>query len=196
MLEHVSAQFPCGRMTAVLGKSGSGKTTMFQVLLKQHPYSGTIKIDGLDLRRIKEKTLFSKMGTVFQNPGNQFISQNVLEEVASSLRLWKKPETDATELLECYGLWQYRKYSPYMLSQGQQRRLAVLSVLCGGQHILLLDEPTYGQDPASTEAIMKQLRLKIEQEQLTVVMITHDEDLAKNWADRCYRLADRRLYEA
>lgn len=195
LLECASAQFPKGCITAILGESGSGKTTLFQTILKQHPYTGSIEIEGKDLSKIKEKTLFSQIGVVFQNPGNQFITQNVLEEVNSSLRLWRKKETDTQGLLESYGLWQYRNYSPYMLSQGQQRRLAVLSVLCGGQKILLLDEPTYGQDAASTAAIMAQLRSKMEREDLTVVMITHDEALAKTWADRCYRLENRRLYE-
>ena len=194
LLEHAFAAFPKGRMTAILGESGSGKTTTFQALLKQHPYTGTIEVNGRELRQIKEKKLFSQIGVVFQNPGNQFITQNVLEEVSTSLRLWKQ-SADPQHLLEEYGLWQYRNYSPYMLSQGQQRRLAVLSVLCGGQQILLLDEPTYGQDAASTAAIMTQLRSKMEIEGLTVVMITHEEDLAGCWADCCYRLADRRLYE-
>jgi energy-coupling factor transport system ATP-binding protein len=82
-----------------------------------------------------------------------------------------------------------------MLSQGQQRRLAVLSVLAGKQKILFLDEPTYGQDYRSTEAIMEQLRRKVEKEHLTVVFITHDVELARHWADKIYRLEDRRLVD-
>ena len=75
-----------------------------------------------------------------------------------------------------------------MLSQGQQRRLAVLSVLLGDQKILLLDEPTYGQDLSSTEAIMRQLEAKIENEGLTVIFITHDGELAEKWADDIVRI--------
>ena len=65
-------------------------------------------------------------------------------------------------MLDLYGLKRYRNYSPYMLSQGQQRRLAVLSVLAGQQRILLLDEPTYGQDYRSSQAMMSQIREKAE----------------------------------
>lgn len=82
-----------------------------------------------------------------------------------------------------------------MLSQGQQRRLAVLSVLAGGQELLLLDEPTYGQDSRSVNAIMEHLREKVEQEGLTVIFITHDTELAAAWADKIYRLEDTMLVE-
>lgn len=194
LVESGNAVFPKGSMSVIMGESGCGKTTTFLSLLKQHPYEGIIEIDGCDLKSIKPKAMFGKVGVVFQNPANQFITQNVLQEVQASLRLWKRQE-DAKALLEDYGLWQYRNYSPYMLSQGQQRRLAVLSVLAGGQEILLLDEPTYGQDGRSTAVMMEQLRRKIDQG-LTVICITHDEALAKTWADRVYRLEGRRFYEA
>ena len=194
LLEHCGASFPEGCMTAIVGESGSGKTTLFLSLLRQHPYEGTITVNGIDLRKIREKHLFSQMGVVFQNPGNQFITQNVLQEVHRSLRIWKR-QGDAEKLLEEYGLCPYKKYSPYMLSQGQQRRLAVLSVLAGGQKILLLDEPTYGQDRATIRTMMEQLKEKTRQG-LTVIFITHDEPLAKTWADKIYRLEGRALCEA
>ena len=82
-----------------------------------------------------------------------------------------------------------------MLSQGQQRRLAVLSVLAGGQKILLLDEPTYGQDAHSTNTIVAQLRHKTENENLTVILTTHDESTANRWADKIYRWEDKTLHE-
>lgn len=194
LLEQANADFPKGKLSMILGDSGSGKTTTFLSLLKQHPYLGTVRINGRELRKIRQRELFSQVGVVFQNPGNQFITQNVLQEVQTSLKIWKK-EADAEKLLEDYSLWQYRKYSPYMLSQGQQRRLAVLSVLCGGQKILLLDEPTYGQDSGSTAVIMEQLQRGMENG-LTVICITHDEDLAHCWADKIYRLEGRKLHEA
>ena len=190
LLSHATASFPKGAITAILGQSGCGKTTLFQALLKQHPYEGNIFIHGENLRKIRTGRLFSQMGIVFQNPGNQFITRNVLQEIAVSLG-----QGDAEAILEEYGLKRYRKYSPYMLSQGQQRRLAVAAVLAGGQKILLLDEPTYGQDRASVRTIMEQLRKKTEQG-LTVIFITHDEILAKTWADKIYRMEGEKLYEA
>ncbi|MCC8106376.1 MAG: energy-coupling factor ABC transporter ATP-binding protein [Clostridiales bacterium] len=201
LLSHVDVDFPKGAMTAVLGPSGSGKTTTFLSVLKQHPYEGSILIDGTDLSRIKKKELFAKAGIVFQNPGNQFITQNVTEEVKSSIRIWNNDLSDeqcekqALALLKEYGLERYHRYSPYMLSQGQQRRLAVLSILAGRQQILFLDEPTYGQDYRSTMVIMDQLSRKVKDDGLTVVFITHDQELAEVWADKIYQLQGQRLVE-
>ncbi|MBR1456538.1 MAG: ATP-binding cassette domain-containing protein [Oscillospiraceae bacterium] len=201
LLRQASADFPRGCMTAVLGPSGSGKTTTFLAALKQYPYTGTILLNGRDLSRLRPRELYQQMGIVFQNPSNQFITQNVEEEICASLRVWDRqmPEEAcrqrADQLLESYQLGRYRKYSPYMLSQGQQRRLAVLSVLAGGQKLLLLDEPTYGQDDRSSRAVMQQLRQKIEDEGLTVIFITHDRALAAVWADRIYELCGQKLVE-
>jgi len=201
LLEHADAEFPRGCMTAVLGASGSGKTTAFLAALGRHPYTGTIEINGADLRTIRRKALCRQVGIVFQNPGNQFITQNVTEEIRASLRIWNGGLDDAQlaqrtqALLDGFQLGGCRRYSPYMLSQGQQRRLAVLSVLCGGQKLLLLDEPTYGQDERSAMAILRQLRQKVEREGLTVVFITHDRALAAAWADKLYLLRDRRFAE-
>lgn len=188
-------------MTAVLGPSGTGKTTTFLSVLKQHPYTGRILFQGRDIAKMKSKELYRHIGIVFQNPANQFVTQNVEDEVCVGLRLWEPGLSDeacrqrAEELLDRYGLKRQRRYSPYMLSQGQQRRLAVLSVLAGGQELLLLDEPTYGQDARSVNAIMEHLREKVEQEGLTVIFITHDTELAAAWADKIYRLEDTALVE-
>jgi len=201
LLWDAEAAFPSGCMTAVLGPSGSGKTTAFLAALGQHPYEGVIRIHGTDIHKMKKKELYKEVGIVFQNPANQFITQNVEEEVRASIRVWDKGLSDAEcsaraeEELAGFGLLPYRRYSPYMLSQGQQRKLAVLSVLAGGQSVLFLDEPTYGQDCRSTASIMTTLRKKVDAENLSVIFITHDRELADAWADRIYCLEDQRLVE-
>lgn len=201
LVQNTDADFPAGCMTAVLGSSGTGKTTTFLSVLRQHPYTGQILFQGRDIEKMKLKELYRHIGIVFQNPANQFVTQNVEDEVCVGLRLWEPGLSDeacrqrAEELLDRYGLKRQRRYSPYMLSQGQQRRLAVLSVLAGGQELLLLDEPTYGQDSRSVNAIMEHLREKVEQEGLTVIFITHDTELAAAWADKIYRLEDTMLVE-
>ena len=201
LVQNTDADFPAGCMTAVLGPSGTGKTTTFLSVLRQHPYTGQILFQGRDIEKMKLKELYRHIGIVFQNPANQFVTQNVEDEVCVGLRLWEPGLSDeacrqrAEELLDRYGLKRQRRYSPYMLSQGQQRRLAVLSVLAGGQELLLLDEPTYGQDSRSVNAIMEHLREKVEQEGLTVIFITHDTELAAAWADKIYRLEDTMLVE-
>ncbi|MBQ6470101.1 MAG: ABC transporter ATP-binding protein [Lachnospiraceae bacterium] len=201
LLENASAVFKKGTLNAILGESGSGKTTTFLSLLKQHPFSGTILLNGKTTGKMKKKELYRQIGIVFQNPANQFITQNVLEEVTEGIRIWhprlseEAVRKEAEELLERYGLSGKTRYSPYMLSQGQQRRLAVLSVLSGGQQILLLDEPTYGQDYRSTAAIMEHLAAKVREEGLTVIFITHDRTLAGVYADKVYELRSRKLAE-
>jgi len=201
LLSGANASFPRAGMTAVLGPSGSGKTTCFLAALKQHPYTGRIVFDGRELQAFRPRELYRRMGIVFQNPANQFITQNVLEEISTSLRVWNSRLTEAeckqraVTLLESFGLGRCQRYSPYMLSQGQQRRLAVLAVLAGGQKLLLLDEPTYGQDDRSTASIMTLLRQRVDTEGLTVIFITHDRQLAAAWADKVYELREQQLVE-
>lgn len=194
LLAEAKAVFYRSQITAVLGPSGAGKTSLFYTLLGRSPYSGSIRLNGRELRTIKRRSLYKELGMVFQNPGSQFITQNVLEEITQSLRLWSRPG-DPKALLETIGLGSCKNYSPYMLSQGQQRRLAVLSMLAGGQSILLLDEPTYGQDEHSVRTLMDQLVQRVEHEGLTVILITHDQRLAYEYADRQYLLSNKQLIE-
>ncbi len=216
-----------GRMTALLGASGSGKTTLFRTLLRQQAYKGSIIFCGRELKTIREHDLFSRMGIVFQNPSNQFVTNNVLDEIKAGLQeqqkragennrkseerirqetksdKWKNSpescrqnealEREARRLLAEFHLEKYVKYSPYMLSQGQQRRLAVLAVLAGNQKILLLDEPTYGQDYAMTQEIMGLLQKKVKEEGLTVIFSSHDISVVREWADHILRIENGRL---
>lgn len=199
LLLKAQAEIPKQKFTALLGPSGCGKTTLFSAILGQKKYGGSILLEGQELRKMKSKLRFRKIGTVFQNPSNQFLSTRVLEEVLVSLKVWNpKAEEqaltkEALSMLDSYQLKAYQKYSPYMLSQGQQRRLAVLSILAGGQKLLLLDEPTYGQDYASTTAIMEQLRRLVKEEGLTVLFTTHDRQLAAEYADRIYEVEGKEL---
>lgn len=193
VLSGITLRASAGEMIACLGPSGGGKTSLFLTLLGQKPYTGSIFLDGTgEIKRMKHKDLFRRIGIVFQNPGNQFITVSVLDEVKESLKIWKKEsdetaDQEARELLASYGLEHCVKYSPYMLSQGQQRRLGVLAMLAGGQRILLMDEPTYGQDGRTTRAIMEQMKERTK-EGLTVIFSTHDEAVAYRYADRIWRV--------
>lgn len=201
ILEKANASFERGRVTAILGPSGSGKTTLFSSILKQKKWEGNIILNNKSIKKIKEREIFKFIGTVFQNPGNQFIANEVKGEIIESLKIWSpklsenEQHEESLKLLDDYGLSKYIKYSPYMLSQGQQRRLAVLSILTGNQKILLLDEPTYGQDKKSTDAIMKQLMELVKEKGLTIIFTTHDKGLAYEYADKIYILEGRELIE-
>jgi len=185
--------FNRGSITAILGKSGCGKTTFFKTLTRQHKYKGSINFLDRELTTIKKRDLFSQCGIVFQNPANQFLSINVFDEILFSVIKWNKDKDEnwhkkkTTNLLESFGFGKYKKYSPYMLSQGQQRRLAVLSMLAGNQGILLLDEPTYGQDYENIYNIMSLLKDRAGQG-LTVLFSTHNERVAMDFSDTIIRI--------
>jgi len=185
--------FAKGSLTAILGPCGCGKTTFFKTLIKQYKYKGEINLWGKSLSKLSRNFVFSKCGIVFQSPSNQFLALTVYDEILYSVKRWFKHETDkqqeerTLELLKVFDLEKYKKYSPYLLSQGQQRRLAVLSMIAGEQEILLLDEPTYGQDYENVCAIMH-LLLERAKNGLTVIFSTHNEKVAHNFSHKVIRL--------
>ncbi|MCL2381584.1 MAG: energy-coupling factor ABC transporter ATP-binding protein [Treponema sp.] len=185
--------FEKGSLTAVLGPSGCGKTTFFKTLIKQHKYKGNINFLGRELAKLGKHYIFSKCGIVFQNPSSQFLALNVYDEILYSVKRWHRHESDdkkkekTLELLGVFDLEKYKQYSPYLLSQGQQRRLAVLSMIAGQQEILLLDEPTYGQDYENIRAIMG-LLLEKARNGLTVIFSTHNEKAAHDFSHKIIRL--------
>lgn len=186
-------RFEAGSLNAIVGKSGVGKTTFFRTLTKQHKFRGEVLLGGESLAKLRKKAVFFKCGIVFQNPANQFLALSVWEEIRFSVSRWHPTQSDAwkdaktLELLALFQLESYRNYSPYLLSQGQQRRLAVLSMIAGTQDILLLDEPTYGQDYENICAIME-LLLQRAREGLTVIYATHNEHLAAHFSHQIIRL--------
>lgn len=193
LLEGATADFYKGSMTALLGPSGVGKTSLFTAILGQIRYDGSILLEGQEIAKIKPKRLYKSVGAVFQNPANQFVALNVLEEAEYGLQCSKDVlEEQALGLLDQYGLKKYRNFSPYMLSQGQQRRLAVLSMLAGSQKLLLLDEPTYGQDKRNTDMIMSQLR-ELCADGMTVLFSTHDRETAIRYSDYIYELREGKV---
>ena len=185
--------FEKGSLTAILGPSGCGKTTFFKTLIRQYKYKGELNFLGRELVKLGKNYVFSKCGIVFQNPSNQFLALTVYDEILYSVKRWhkheskKRQEEKTLELLGVFNLTQYRNYSPYLLSQGQQRRLAVLSMIAGEQEILLLDEPTYGQDYENVCAIMELLLEKAENG-LSVIFSTHNEKAAQNFSHKIIRL--------
>ena len=184
-LEHLSFRLEKGSVTALIGRNGAGKTTLLTALAGVGRHRGRLRVAG-------------RVGLVFQNPRFQFLTLTVEEEVLTTLRA-ARPQAaeearaaEAEALLGEFGLLPWRKHSPYELSQGQQRRLALLSMLAGEQSLLLLDEPTYAQDERSTRFILDLLERRVA-EGLTAVLATHDLALARACANQILLLEDGRL---
>lgn len=187
ILSDVSFKIEKGSVNVLVGGNGCGKTTLLSAMAGVIPYKGFMETQG-------------QVGLVFQNPRFQFLTLSVEEEVIETLRV-VKPEAsdkeimgDTEELLEEFELLKWRQASPYELSQGQQRRLALLSMLAGEQTLLLLDEPTYAQDERATRFILDLLKRKVKSG-LTVVISTHDLAMAKAIANRVFLVENAKVTE-
>jgi len=177
-LNDVSLVVPDGDFIAIMGQNGAGKTTLvkhFNGLLK--PTAGKVFVDGTETTKVSVATIARNVGFVFQNPDHQLFSETVEEEIAFALRNFgfkesviKKRVTWALNLL---GLTQYRKTSPFMLSGGERKRVALASVLAWNPKILILDEPTIGQDYQQKEKL-RQFILQMKTQRKTVIIVTHD----------------------
>lgn len=196
LLNSLNLQIERNEIFAIIGPSGCGKTTLLKSLYhknKKECFTGNITVDDMAVCKKNYKKLCGKMGIVLQNPMNQFVTQKVIDEVRFSTSACDYGKIE--EYLKKFGLWQYQNYSPYMLSQGQQRRLAVLCILSAKKDILILDEPTYGQDMDSTNTIMEFICEEVEKNNITVILSTHDLSLANRYANTILRFKEGGLYE-
>ena len=193
ILKDINLAIKEGGITSIIGKSGAGKTSLLKAIAGIYKIShGNIKIFGTDIKKIKDKVFINNVGIVFQNPQNQFITYKVIDEIMFTMRN-RYPKEDekllvekSENLLKEFELYKYRNFSPFSLSQGQQRKLAVLSMLGAGQKIILCDEPTYGQDNKTSIEIMEFLKRKAIEENITVVMVSHDKNLVFRYSDFIY----------
>ena len=177
-LKGVSLTIKDGEFVAIMGQNGAGKSTFvkhFNGLLK--PSSGTVKIDGIETTKSSVARFARNVGFVFQNPDHQLFSETVEEEIGFALKNFGfKPdvvEQRTTWALELLSLTQYRKTSPFLLSGGERKRVALASVLAWDPKTLILDEPTIGQDHEQKEKL-RQFIMQMQTQGKTVVAVTHD----------------------
>jgi energy-coupling factor transport system ATP-binding protein len=171
-----------------VGSNGAGKTTLAKHLIGiLQPPQGALYLQGEEFTRIPAKELARQVGFVFQNPEHQFVTETVWEEVAYGLRVMGESEERITartqELLDNFGLGKYAKANPFTLSYGEKRRLSVASMLAMGQQVLILDEPTFGQDERNANALLELLD-ELNQAGKTVIVITHDMRVVAEHANR------------
>lgn len=191
-LEQVSFKYPSGHVAlldinltvqggdfvAIMGENGAGKTTLAKLLnglLK--PSEGRVTVDGEDTRKVSVAHLSRKVGLVFQNPDHLLFSETVRDEVAFGLRNFgfapDVVQTQVTRTLEALGLAEYQDTSPFLLSGGERKRVALAAILASEPDYLILDEPTIGQDYLQKERL-RNFILQLYSQGKAVVMITHD----------------------
>lgn len=176
---------PQGASTVITGRNGAGKSTLALTLAGLlPPRSGTLELSG-DLRqglrppphRWRSAALARRIGTVFQDPEHQFVARTVAEEMAVGPKVMKLPERPAQrridELLERLRLTHLLQANPFTLSGGEKRRLSVATALVAAPTLLILDEPTFGQDPATFRELVLLLR-ELTDDGVTVASVTHD----------------------
>lgn len=197
-LQGVSLDIYAGEMLAIAGRNGAGKSTLaklFSGLLK--PQKGSLDLFGKPASKWKVQDLATNLALVFQNPEHQFLTDTVHDEVAYSLLArglnnQQEIEDEIRKTLDQLGLTEYEKIHPFALSAGMKRRLGVATMLVGNPRLLLVDEPTYGQDRQMTETLMA-LMEDIRSRGIAVVMITHDMRLVQEYADRVVVMSDGKV---
>ena len=197
-LDGVDLTVEKGEFVAVVGTSGSGKSTLLHMLGGlDRPTSGTVTVDGRELSALKDEelTIFRrrKIGFVFQNY-NLVPVLNVYENIVLPIQLdGKAPDKGyVDQIIETLGLGNKLQNLPNNLSGGQQQRVAIARALAAKPAIILADEPTGNLDSATSLDVMGLLKVTAQKFSQTIVMITHNEELAQ-MADRIIRIEDGRI---
>lgn len=198
VLSHIDFSIAKGEMVALVGKNGAGKSTLASLICGfMQPDEGGIYLNGEDLSGYSIKERGEKIGLVMQSPNQMISKPMIFDEVALGLRVRGVPEEEVKErvfeTLKICGLYPFRNWPVSALSFGQKKRVTIASILVMNPEILILDEPTAGQDYHHYTEIMEFLR-KIHRELgITIVMITHDMHLMLEYTDRAIVIADGQM---
>jgi len=177
-LHDINLNISASQLVTILGANGAGKSTLVRHmngLLK--PTHGTVKIFGEDTKTTTPANLSRKIGIVFQNPNNQLFAQTVTKEIEFGLRNFGFPEDFVKDrvrwALETFALTEYSERSPIELSGGEKKRLCIALVLAWNPSVLILDEPTVGQDSEQKEKLSEIIRNLLVAKK-NVILVTHD----------------------
>ena len=196
-LRGVSAKIYAGELLAIVGTNGAGKSTFSKLICGfETQQAGTLRFEGQDLSELSIKERADRIGYVMQNP-NQMISQvMIFDEVALGLRTRGVGEEEirqrVEETLKICGLWPFRSWPVSALSFGQKKRVTIAAILVLRPKMIILDEPTAGQDYRHYTEIMEFLTA-LKRQGITVVMITHDMHLMLEYAERALVFSDGRI---
>ena len=196
IIEDLSFSLKKGERLAIVGKNGAGKSTLAKALCGFVPSQGKLTYKGQDISQDSIAERSERIGFVLQNP-NQMISQTMIfDEVALGLRLRGIEEDEVEErvheVLKTCGLYSFRKWPISALSFGQKKRVTIASILVLRPEIIILDEPTAGQDYKTYTDIMNFLD-SLQKQGHTIVMITHDMQLMLEYSDRCLVVVEGKI---
>jgi sulfate transport system ATP-binding protein len=185
-LEDVNLEVPKGSLTALLGPSGSGKSTLLRIIAGlEHADSGTVSINANEVTTVRPQA--RGIGFVFQHYA-PFNHMTVRENVAFGLKIRKRPKpevrTRVDELLSLVGLTTWAEQRPHQLSGGQRQRMALARALAVEPEVLLLDEPFGALDATVRQELRQWLRRLHDEQGVTTVLVTHDQEEAMDVADR------------
>lgn len=198
IIDGVSFDVKKGEMFAIIGKNGAGKSTLSKILVGfEKEDDGKIYLEGRD---IKDDTIYERgkeIGLVLQNPNQMICNTMIFDEVAYGLKNAHVDEKEiaerVSETLKICGLYEMRNWPISALSYGQKKRVTIASILVMRPKIIILDEPTAGQDYRHYTEIMEFLE-ELNREGQTIIMITHDMHLMLEYCDRCITLVDGKIY--
>ena len=198
VLQNISFQVKKGEMLSIVGKNGAGKSTMSSLICGfLTPTEGHMIYRGQDMKNWSIKERGEKIGFVMQSP-NQMISKSMIfDEVALGLVIRQIPEAEIKErvnqVLKICGLYEMRNWPVSALSFGQKKRVTIASILVMEPEMMILDEPTAGQDYRHYTEIMEFLKKLNQEAGITIMMITHDMHLMLEYTDRAIVLADGQI---
>jgi energy-coupling factor transporter ATP-binding protein EcfA2 len=196
-LKGINLEINKGEFIAMIGPNGSGKTTLLSCLIGFiKPDKGRILIDGQDIKKQCVADLAIKVGYLFQNPDLQLFTDTIAQEVGFGLKNRSMAAVDINKKVACameiMELTEYRDRHPHSLSRGQRQRLAVASILSMEQEIIVLDEPTTGQDRGHLSKFLSQIK-KLNEAGKTIIMITHDMSLVAGYARRIILMEEGKI---
>ncbi len=197
VLQHISFQINSGEFVALIGQNGAGKTTLLKQLnglLK--PTAGNLFIDGVNTKDSSTGELAQKVGYLFQNPDHQIFLPTVEKEIGFGPANLDLSKAEVKERVQDaagqVGLTPYLKENPLFLSKGQRQRVAFASLLSMRPEVMVLDEPTTGQDYQEGIEIMEMVK-GLHRKGHTIVFVTHDMELVAGYAERVIVLSEGRV---
>ena len=196
-LKEINVKIKDADFIAIIGENGAGKTTFIKHLngiLK--PTQGDIYINGLNTKKASIAELSRDVGLVFQNPDHQLFCETVEDEIAFGLKNFGFNKDAISErvtwALNLLDLTKYRKVSPFMLSGGERKRVALATILAWDPKILVLDEPTIGQDFHQKDKL-RQFIVQLNSQGRTVIMVTHDVEFVADCNPKVIVMSNNRI---